>query len=352
MAGETQNISAMAEKISSDLFKWFKWELVGVTNENFQCLKSTQHKTKSGTHPTDVVFSYKDPYLNRTIFLNTDLKSYVKGSITATSLRNALVSLANSIDCAEGSKEWKDRYSYQSGSSEVRGMLFVYNHDGEFDRSFYDVFYQSYNAETDKTKRGINLDNIPLKQGQKIHIIEPRTINYLQSIITDLSQLSHNREFPLGKNYQFFYPDLSLHKVSGSPEEHPATVELLTGPFLIIKHNDVKHCDEETLEWKTTYKHGYVIYYNGEGNNELEFVYILDTLSKYQLLDGNEKIRIRIVHPSIYKDVRSIFMRAKETYCREWGFDEHKKTIIDAIDFHQVEFTKPHFSSVEIGWER
>ncbi|MCK6889569.1 hypothetical protein L8R46_24305, partial [Enterobacter roggenkampii] len=42
----------------------------------------------------------------------------------------------------------------------------------------------------------------------------------------------------------------------------------------------------------------------------------------------------------------------KETYCREWGFDEHKKTIIDAIDFHQVEFTKPHFSSVEIGWER
>ncbi len=231
-------------------------------------------------------------------------------------------------------------------------MLFVYNHDGEFDRSFYDVFYQSYNSETDKTKRGINLDNIPLKQGQKIHVIEPRTINYLQSIITDLSQLSHNREFPLGKNYQFFYPDLSLHKVSGSPEEHPATVELLTGPFLIIKHNDVKHCDEETLEWKTTYKHGYVIYYNGEGSNELEFVYILDTLSKYQLLDGNEKIRIRIVHPSIYKDVRSIFMRAKETYCREWGFDEHKKTIIDAIDFHQVEFTKPHFSSVEIGWER
>ncbi|ENE5100266.1 hypothetical protein ABNJ98_003157, partial [Enterobacter hormaechei] len=78
MAGETQNISEMAEKISADLFKWFKWELVGATNENFPCMKSDQHKTKAGKHPTDVVFSYKDPYLNRTIFLNTDLKSYVK----------------------------------------------------------------------------------------------------------------------------------------------------------------------------------------------------------------------------------------------------------------------------------
>ncbi|EJS0044198.1 hypothetical protein NZR18_004432, partial [Salmonella enterica] len=345
-------ISAMAEKISSDLFKWFKWELVGPTNENFPCMKKDQHKTLAGTHPTDVVFSYKDPYLNRTIFLNTDLKSYIKGSITATKMRNALVSLANSIDCAQGCKEWKERYSYKSGASEVRGMLFVYNHDGDFDQSFYDVFYQSHNTETDKKKRGINLDNIPVRAGQKIHIIEPRTINYLQSIICDLSQLSHKREFPLGKKYQFFYPDLSLHKVSGSPEELPATVELLTGPFLIIKHNDVRHCNEETSQWETTFKHGYIIYYNGEGKNELEFIYILDTLSKYQLLDGNENIRIRIVNPNIHKDVRSIFMRAKDSYCQEWGFDEHKKTIIDAIDFQQVEFTKPRFSSVEIGWER
>lgn len=51
-------------------------------------------------------------------------------------MRNALVSLANSIDCAQGCKEWKERYSYKSGASEVRGMLFVYNHDGDFDQSF------------------------------------------------------------------------------------------------------------------------------------------------------------------------------------------------------------------------
>lgn len=352
MAGETQNISEMAELLSERLFKWFKWDIVGATNENFQCVKQEQHNSKTGKHPVDVVFSYQDPYLNRTIYLNTDLKSYVKGSITAHSMRKALVSLAHTIDCAEGSKEWKERYLYKSGSSEVRGMLFVYNHDGDFDQSFYDIFNQSNKSDNDKKTRGINLDSIPLKQGQKIHIIEPRTINYLQSIITDLTTLSHDFKFPQGNDYQFFYPDQSLHKVNGTPKDHPATIELLTGPFLIIKHNDVFSYDFIADKKEKKYDHGYIIYYNGEGCNEFEFIYILDTLSKYQLLDGNEKIRIRIVNPNIYKDVRSIFMKAKDTYSREWGFDEHRKDIINSIEFNQVEFTKPMFSSIEIGWER
>ncbi|EJO2872340.1 hypothetical protein QIG09_17285 [Klebsiella pneumoniae] len=352
MAGETQNISLMADKISSELFKWFKWEQVGTSNENFKCLKTDEHSTKSDTHPNDVVYKYHDPYLNRTVFFNTDLKSYAKGSITATSMRNALTSLANAIDCAEGSKEWKDRYSYITGSSEVRGLLFAYNHDGNFDQSFYDIFHSVKDTTEAKGKRGINLDNLPLKQGQKIHIIEPRVINYLQSVITDLTKLSHQGTFPLGTNYQFYYPDLTLHKVSGLPENLPATIESLTGPFFIIKHGDVKRLNEKTEEVEKSYDHGYVIYYNGEGNNEYEFIYIFDTLSKYQLLDGNEKIRIRLIHPNIYKDVRGIYMRAIETYSREWGFDEHKRSIIESIEFELVDFTKPTFSSVEIGWER
>lgn len=356
MAGETQNISELADKVSKGIFKWLKWEQVGTTNENFTCLKQQEHSATSGTHPNDVVFKYKDPYLNRNIFLNIDLKSYTKGSITATLMRGALVSLANTIDCAYGSKEWKDRYSFIPGISEIRGMLFVYNHDGNFDQNFYDVFNKNYNPNynpnIESKKKTVNLDNIPLKQGQKIHIIEPRVINYLQSIITDLALLSSDGKFPLNNKFQFFYPDLCLHKASGSPSDHPATVELITGPFLILKHNDVYQYDEDIIEKTKTYNHGYVIYYNGEGSNEYEFVYIFDTLSKYQLLDGNEKIRIRIVNPNIYKDVRAIFTKAKNTYCEEWGFDSHKMEIINQIEFNQVEFTKPNFSSIEIGWER
>ncbi|RAW82232.1 hypothetical protein [Photorhabdus laumondii] len=352
MAGETQNISLMADKVSTELFRWFKWEQVGTSNENFQCLKNAEHGTKSGTHPNDVVFKYHDPYLNKTVFFNTDLKSYAKGSITATSMRSALSSLANSIDCAEGSKEWKERYAYVTGSSEVRGLLFAYNHDGNFDQLFYNVFHNVKESVGIKGKRGINLDNLPLKKDQKIHIIEPRTINYLQSVISDLTRLSHQGTFPQGDNYQFYYPDLSLHKVSGAPENLPATIESLTGPFFIIKHGIVKQYIEKNDAIEETFKNGYIVYYNGEGKGEYEFVYIFDTLSKYQLLDGDEKIRIRLIHPNIFKDVRGIYMRAIETYSREWGFDSHKRSIIEAIEFNIVDFTKPSFSSVEIGWER
>lgn len=35
----------------------------------------------------------------------------------------------------------KTRYSLTQEDLEIRGMLFVYNHDGGWDNTFYDIFY-------------------------------------------------------------------------------------------------------------------------------------------------------------------------------------------------------------------
>ncbi|HHR6404343.1 TPA: hypothetical protein ACS8BP_001274 [Providencia alcalifaciens] len=356
MAGETANIGAMAEKISDEIFKWFKWELVGTTNQNFCCIKKDEHQNSTGNHPTDVVFRYFDPYLNRFVYFNTDLKSYAAGSITATSMRNALVSMARSIDCAESSSEWQERYCYAGETFEVRGLLFVYNHDGKFDQHFYDVF-SGKNKSKAKTKgkskgteieRGINIANLPIKRGQKIHIVEPRVINYLSSVINDIKSLCFEKCVPQD-DFQYYYPDLILHKVNGDPDNMPATIEALTGPFFIIKHGPVIEKSREGQE-KRINDEGYVIYYNGEGANELEFVYIFDTLSKFQLLDGKSKIRLRLANPNRYPEVRSVYERSKHTYAREWGFDDYKKGIIDNIEFHIVNIYSNQFSDVEIGW--
>ena len=102
-----------------------------------------------------------------------------KVPITATSMRNALTSLANAIDCAEGSKEWKDRYSYITGSSEVRGFYSLITMMVTLISHFMIFSIQLKIQRKQKVKEVINLDNLPLKQGQKIHIIEPRVINYL-----------------------------------------------------------------------------------------------------------------------------------------------------------------------------
>jgi len=164
---ETLNIGELAVDISNDVLSWFKWEVIDLYDENFSCKKTEQHfnkdndsassneetklssddsepaKAKEHTHPVDVVFKYTDPYSGRDILFNTDLKSYKSTSIRPGDVREMLQSIAKSIDCASISKEWKARYGYNSTNYEIRGMLFIYNHDGEYHRNFYDVFKTS-----------------------------------------------------------------------------------------------------------------------------------------------------------------------------------------------------------------
>ena len=113
MSGEVSNITEIATKVSDEIFKFFRWETLPIKDQNFQCNKTDIHKKSKGheTHPVDVVFHYDDPYLNKTIYLNTDLKSYSKGSIEyKKGVIKTLNSLAQTIDCAQGSSEWRKRY--------------------------------------------------------------------------------------------------------------------------------------------------------------------------------------------------------------------------------------------------
>ncbi|MGB0289393.1 hypothetical protein [Aequoribacter sp.] len=129
---ETGNIEALAKLVSQDIFKWFKWDTCGLKDTDWRCV-TTSHKKR--THPADVVFYYDDPYSGKVIYLNTDLKSYKKGSITATSISKALSSLSISVECANVSEDWQDKYLVNDiGFDSVIGMLFIYNHDDEFDK--------------------------------------------------------------------------------------------------------------------------------------------------------------------------------------------------------------------------
>ncbi|EMS9651993.1 hypothetical protein WK433_001570, partial [Escherichia coli] len=99
---ENGPIEDLAKRISNDLMSRFKWQQHGPCDQDFSCDNETKHKPEGKkqkhTHPVDVVFSYKDPYLNKIIYLNTDLKSYKAGSINATKIESALESLAKTID--------------------------------------------------------------------------------------------------------------------------------------------------------------------------------------------------------------------------------------------------------------
>lgn len=359
LVAETEPIARIATKVSKEVFKWFRWERVSLEDQNFKCRKQQKHaptKRQEHTHPVDVIFKYDDPYKGQTIIFNTDLKSYKKESIQPPKIRSALKSMAQTIDCARVSPDWRQKYD-PSETADVRGLLFVYNHDAEYDGNF-SRFLVPPKPSTKKSKeededdaKGLNGASLPIEAGQMIHIVEPRTIAYMTTIIADANRLHTEGTFPQA-NYYFYYPELKLHKTHGSKSQRPATIEMITGPFLIVEHDQVRKLDEATDTVTTTCLEGIVIFYNRAGNTHFEFLYLFDLLSSYQMLDGEKLIRIRVLHYSPHRDIRSNFHKAIEAYIHDWGFDDYKRDRLQSIEFEVVEIQKTSFSQEELGWDR
>ena len=329
---ETINIAEIAVKISDDIFRWFKWKTHPLMDENFPCHKGEQHKvatTICSTHPVDVIYSYFDPYLNKTIYLNTDLKSYQKTTITPRKIRTAIKSLSRTIDCANSSPDWKDKYLNKPENYEIRGMLFVYNHDDKYDKFFARHF------------KDIRLGNLLDKKNQIIHILEPKRLKYLFDVVSDMQHLYANDTFPK-HNYSFFYPELYLHKRNGDTFKYAASIELLTSPYMIVSHEDF------VVENEIIYNKGYIIYYNREGSCEHEFMYLFDTLSRFQMLGS--KIRIRVAYDEPHKNIKNNYRKAINSYVAAWGSDEYKRNEIESISFELIHSTKPNYRPGEIGW--
>ncbi|MWL89781.1 hypothetical protein [Cupriavidus sp. SW-Y-13] len=323
-------------------------------DQNFICVKATKHTAKEKaehTHPVDVVFHYVDPYLNRRILMNMDLKSYSKSSISASPVRTALKSLAQTIDCARSSEEWDRRYNLEAGDREIRGALFVYNHDAEYDKHFYDIFNPKKSGRFEQNERGIRTENLPLEPNMLLHVIDPLMINYMTTIISDADRLHREGSFP-ETTYRFYYPELRRHRVLVRSDEAPATIEQIAGPFLIIAHDAVTKYDEKSKTLVERYGPGYVIYYNRPGNSYVEFVYLFDCLATWQIPQAGQSLRIRVAHHQPHSDIRSHFQRAIDAYLHDWGFDAAKQAMLEAIELEIIEIEKTTFSKTELGWEK
>jgi hypothetical protein len=326
---ETINIAEIAAKISKDIFGHFLWRNHPAKDDNFPC-SNPKHIGEGGkpkkTHPADVVFYYDDPYLGSTIYLHTDLKSYEKDSITPTKLKGALKSLCFTTECAKDSQDWRIKYSVNSGDlHDVRGMLFIHNHDNGYERCFLDAIEK------------VNFQSLPVAPNTYVHFLGPQDIQRLYSIGNDLIRLNYSGD--LSPKYTFYYPDLVMWRRLGDVWDQPATIESLTGPYLIIKHEATK-----------TVEAGYLIYYNQPGASVEEFEYFIDSLSRFQMLDSAVKIRIRVTAQNPDKNLRSIFHAAKKKYAKAWGFDPHREEILNRIEIDQITSVTSTYNPGKMGW--
>jgi hypothetical protein len=125
----------------------------------------------------------------------------------------------------------------------------------------------------------------------------------------------------------------------GDGSEQAATIESLTGPYLILKHGAATNC-----------KQGYVIYYNRAGNTVEEFEYFLDCLSRFQMLEADQKIRIRVTDATAINDLKSVFEKAKKKYAKAWGFDPARETLLNNIEIDRITSVSSTYNPGDMGW--
>ncbi|BDB19259.1 hypothetical protein cym2001_26240 [Pseudomonas sp. CYM-20-01] len=329
---ETVNIGEIAEALVQDIFSYFKWEIKPRWNENFSCHcphHLTPTKKPKDKHPGDVIFFYEDPYLGSTIYLHSDLKAYKEESITKTKVRDAFKALAMSIECAQDSESWRSTFSIDTSEEhEVRGLLVVHNHDHGYHKVFSDLI------------DNIGFDSIPIPANVCLHFFGPEDLMRLYSIANDIMRLMHQRK--ISPDYTFYYPDLVMRHRQGDVWGQPATVEALTSPYLILQHSNLQAGNNSQA--------GYVVYYNRPGASPEEFEYLLDSLSRYQMLESGKEVQIRVTHKSPHHDVTANFNLAKTKYAKMWGFDPIREQVLNDIKISSITSMVDGYNIAWMGW--
>lgn len=318
---ETDSIARMAEKVSKEIFEVFGWTRKGPLNKNVTCVTPVHDKA---THPSDVVFCYTDPYRMEDIYVNTDLKSYAKGTITKQKITPALQSLALSVECANKNPKYHELFVDLTANYSIIGMLFIYNHDAGYDNSLTDKY----------TK--IDDEAIRISKETELYLIEPILIRYLEIVANDITRKFLEGCKPSESTYQFFYPNLITEKPVHQ-YHNAATIESIVGPWQIIRYMN------KGLE-------NFIVYSTCKGTMD-ECTYLIDYLFRYQLVGKGQKISIRM--PNADQDAAAFFESAKDQYFKVsfgvFATSDALKESQDSITFDEVKKISSQFSETEIG---
>ena len=331
LMAETIHIAQMAEKLSDELFSEFFWEKMGPTNQNWPCEEKDRHKVE--THPSDVVFFYDEPYSQVRTYVNCDLKSYASGTITSTNVKGAIESLAKQVACAEKSDDWSKLYIHDSVSPSICGLLFVYNHDGGYDKHFNALF------------TSIKSKDLDLPKGAKLVVLGPEDIFWLDNVRYEIRQMrgsSGPDRLPHREHCQYFYPQLVLKANTRMEKAKAATLEMLTSPWIILEYR----------KQPPDTGRGVLIFYRRDGSTTQEFVYLIDYLRHYQVLTENTTVHIKTLNTVVA--AHSIFTKAVHQYIDEMcGGNEHSDLAksVRSIKYSKMTQVISQFSTIELGMD-
>jgi len=327
---ETDNIKRIGELVAEEIFSTFNWEKCNFQDNNWKCETPKKHRSAQAekhTHPSDAVFYYFDPYRGKTIYLNFDFKSYAKSSLESYKAIKDLRSLGKALECANISEEFKNLYVKQGDPHFIDGVLFVYNHDGEYDKDF------DSHLSKQIPKSGIK----SLKGSNRLFVLGPQDIVELYSIANHFTKFKGTK-VETHQSSGFYSPDLQISKVQAENKVGPATIEMLTSPWIISK----VIADDITI----------LVYLKAKEMSIKAFKYLLDAILQFQLLDDNYSVLVIDIYSS--PERIQYFNSAQREYAENsHGVNDESikqfKTRLSRISYHSSPLTKPSFFELEVS---
>ncbi|MFG1205546.1 hypothetical protein [Xanthobacter flavus] len=307
---ETIHIAEMADRLSKELFSQFFWDKCGPTNQNWDCVSQEAHDVKS--HPSDVVFSYDEPYEQRRTYVQCDLKSYAAKSITTRTITSALSSLAMQVECAEKSEKWQNLYTVPTVDFRVVGLLFIYCHNLDTDPDF------------NKKIQAIDPKKLKLSPGIRLYVLGPDDIYWINNVSNDIRGLRGDGAIPERSRCRFFYPQLVRKMNYNLRAAKAATLDMLSSPWVIMEHD------------RSDGRRGITIYHKRAVEDPRELVYLIDYIRNFQLLVPEVSISVRALasNDSVFEN----FHKAKRIYIdkiikpNQLAHDSSSESIVDLVN--------------------
>jgi len=206
-------------------------------------------------------------------------------------------------------------------------LLFVYNHDGEYDKQFKELLSGV------KPKLG----GIPKKS--KIVVFGPDDIFWLSNVRYEIVQMRGKNMLPPREACQFFYPHLIRRKNVQLDRARAATLEMLTAPWIILSYVPPAQQD----------RRGYVVFYRRKGESVSEFLYLIDYLMHYQVLTGPTDVQIKTLGAD--SSASALFGKAVDEYVDQCDSSDEIRNRLEAIEYSEIRQFTTRFSELEIGMD-
>ena len=123
------------------------------------------------------------------------------------------------------------------------------------------------------------------------------------------------------------------------PSAKAATVEMLAGPWIILKHRLPDKINDSVL-----------VFYRGPGNATEEFSLLIDYLMFHGLVDAGVEISVRVFMQG--KESRALFDKAIEDYIVRFEGGDELSSLLKKIRYDSMAIVRRHYSTVEIGMKR